>query len=179
MRRQPHGPMWKNRIVGHGKEKPDQLLANPSNWRIHGEDQLNELEKVLEKVGWVQQVVVNQRTQHVVDGHARVALALRRDEEEVPVLYIDVPPSEEQLILAVLDPLSAMAGRDEDKLEELKLDVIQAYPMTDIEMDVDLDTILAPRRKERTQGLTHEVNECVCCKKKCKEGCGCFRGEES
>ena len=26
---------WRNRIVGHGEEAPDQLLANPKNWRIH------------------------------------------------------------------------------------------------------------------------------------------------
>jgi hypothetical protein len=26
---------WRNRIVGSGEEPPDQLLANPANWRIH------------------------------------------------------------------------------------------------------------------------------------------------
>ena len=26
---------WQNRIIGHGDENPDQLLANPRNWRIH------------------------------------------------------------------------------------------------------------------------------------------------
>ena len=24
---------WRNRIVSHGEEAPDQLLANPRNWR--------------------------------------------------------------------------------------------------------------------------------------------------
>ena len=28
-------PTWRNRIVGTGEEAPDQLLANPANWRIH------------------------------------------------------------------------------------------------------------------------------------------------
>ena len=26
---------WRNRIIGTGEEAPDQLLANPANWRIH------------------------------------------------------------------------------------------------------------------------------------------------
>ncbi len=26
---------WRSRIVGSGEEAPDQLLANPANWRIH------------------------------------------------------------------------------------------------------------------------------------------------
>lgn len=26
---------WRNRIAGAGEEAPDQLLANPANWRIH------------------------------------------------------------------------------------------------------------------------------------------------
>jgi hypothetical protein len=26
---------WRNRIVGSGEEPPEQLLANPANWRIH------------------------------------------------------------------------------------------------------------------------------------------------
>jgi hypothetical protein len=31
---EPASP-WRNRIIGHGEEAPDQLLANPRNWRIH------------------------------------------------------------------------------------------------------------------------------------------------
>ena len=27
--------VWRNRIVGEGVEAPDQLLANPQNWRTH------------------------------------------------------------------------------------------------------------------------------------------------
>ncbi len=31
----PAANSWENRIIGSGTENPDQLLANPSNWRIH------------------------------------------------------------------------------------------------------------------------------------------------
>ena len=59
----------------------------------------------------------------VVDGHARVALALSRGEPTVPVLYVDLEPEEEALVLATLDPIGAMAGRDDEKLRALLADV--------------------------------------------------------
>lgn len=114
---------WQNRIVGSGEEAPDQLLANPANWRIHPQAQQDALAGVLSEVGWVQQVIVNQRTGHLIDGHLRVALAMRRGEPTVPVLYVDLDPHEEALILATLDPLAAMAATDAAKLEELLRDV--------------------------------------------------------
>ena len=67
---------WRNRIVGQGEEAPDQLLANPRNWRIHPKAQQDALVSVLDQVGWVQEIIVNQRTGYVVDGHLRVSLAI-------------------------------------------------------------------------------------------------------
>jgi DNA modification methylase len=116
-------PAWRNRISGSGEEAPDQLLANPANWRIHPKAQQDALAGALDAVGWVQQVLVNRRTGFVVDGHARVALALSRGEPSVPVLYVDLDPAEEALVLATLDPIGAMAGRDDEKLKALLADV--------------------------------------------------------
>ena len=110
---------WRSRITGSGEEAPGQLLANPANWRLHPKAQQDALAGALDQVGWVQQVMVNRRTGFVVDGHARVALALSRDEPTVPVLYVDLDPDEEALVLATLDPIGAMAGRDDEKLRDL------------------------------------------------------------
>ena len=114
---------WRNRIVGTGEEAPDQLLANPRNWRLHPRNQQAALAGALDAVGWVQQVMVNRRTGFVVDGHARVALAISRDEPSVPVLYVDLSPEDEALILATLDPIGAMATADEAKLNDLLAEV--------------------------------------------------------
>ncbi len=62
---------------------------------------------------------MNRCSGFVVDGHARVALALARGEATVPVLYVDLDPAEEALVLATLDPIGAMAGRDDEKLRTL------------------------------------------------------------
>jgi ParB-like chromosome segregation protein Spo0J len=114
---------WRNRIIGHGEEAPDQLLANPRNWRIHPKAQQDALAGVLDQVGWVQDVIVNQQTGHVVDGHARVAIAISRNEPSVPVVYVDLSEDEEALILATLDPLSAMAATDREQLSELLAEI--------------------------------------------------------
>lgn len=161
--------MLKNRIVGHGNEAPDQLLANPANWRVHPVAQQDELEKVLEAVGWVQQVIVNRRTQHIVDGHLRVLTAMKRHEETVPVTYIDVSPAEEKLILLTFDPLAALATRDDEKLDVLLGEVAVEF----LDAELDFDAIL-DRPKTRTKGLTHTVHACTCCQKKCRKGCGCY-----
>jgi hypothetical protein len=102
----------RNRIIGHGEEAPDQLLANPANWRIHPKAQQAALAGVLGEVGWVQSVIVNQRTGHLVDGVSAV-----------PVAYVDLSPEEESLILATMDPISGMAVTDADQLAALLADV--------------------------------------------------------
>lgn len=114
-----HAPALKNRIVGYGDEAPDQLLANPRNWRIHSQFQQDALQGVLESVGWVRKVLVNRTTQHIVDGHARVAIALKRGEASVPVEYIEVSEEEEALILATLDPIASLADTDGRLVREL------------------------------------------------------------
>ena len=117
---------WRNRIVGHGEEPPDQLLASPMNWRVHPKAQQDHLSAVLDQVGFVQDVIVNQRTGHVIDGHLRVSLAISRGEPSIPVVYVDLSEDEERLVLATFDPISAMAGTDRELLTQLLADVLES-----------------------------------------------------
>jgi DNA methylase len=118
----PATAAWRNRIVGSGEVDPTQLFANPNNWRTHPAAQRNALRGSLETVGWVAQVMVNTVTGHVVDGHARIEEAITRG-ENVPVLYVELSPEEEALVLATLDPIGTMAERDGEKLEALLANV--------------------------------------------------------
>lgn len=110
---------WRNRIVGHGDADPEDLLANPGNWRIHPSAQQDALLAVLDEVGLVQTIVVNQRTGFVVDGHLRIQLALRHEQATVPVTYVDLSAAEERIVMAALDATSHMGAPDEEKLGEL------------------------------------------------------------
>jgi hypothetical protein len=113
----------RSRIVGHGEESPDQLLANPLNWRIHPKHQQDAMSGVLQEIGWVQSVIVNRTTGNLVDGHMRVSLALREELPTIPVVYVELSPAEEATVLATLDPLGAAAVTDKQKLAELLQDV--------------------------------------------------------
>jgi DNA modification methylase len=124
---------YQNRIVGYGNEAPDQLIPNEKNARIHPTHQADALQGVLSEIGWIQDVIVNKRTspawgqnqgiETLVDGHLRVMVALRKGEPSIPVKYIDLSPSEENLALSTFDPLSAAAAWDKEKLDGLLRDV--------------------------------------------------------
>ncbi len=109
----------RNRIVGYGDEPIDQIMFNPQNWRIHPKAQQDALEGVLAEVGWVQNVIVNKRTGHLVDGHLRVQLADKAGQQTIPVTYVDLSEAEEATVLATIDPIGAMAATDKEKLDEV------------------------------------------------------------
>lgn len=110
---------FQSRIIGEGTENPDQLLANPGNWRRHPKAQQDALEAMLRTVGWVQRVIVNKTTGHIVDGHLRVEVALRRNEPMVPVLYVSLTEAEEKVVLAAIDPIGGLAITDQEMLNDL------------------------------------------------------------
>ena len=140
----------RNRIVGHGDEDPEQLLAHPQNFRRHPGPQLDALRGSLKELGWVKGVLVNRATGHVVDGHARVEEAMRQGQKSIPVDYVELSEEEERLALAVLDPISEMATRDEDALNSLLADV----PVPD---DAGLKSLLAELKGE--SGLKEDADE--------------------
>lgn len=112
----------KNRIVNHGVKPAAEFTLNPLNWRKHPKSQVNALRAVLSEVGWVQDVIVNEQTGHVIDGHARIDLALQNG-SSVPYISVNLSAEEENLILATLDPVGALAGADADQLAALLVDI--------------------------------------------------------
>ena len=121
--------LWDSRIVATGEEDPEQLLANPANWRIHPAAQRSALAGVLDRIGWIQNIVINRTTGHVIDGHLRADLAVQMGETRVPVVYVELSEEEERLALAALDPIAGMAVPDSEKLAELA----EALDLTDNE----------------------------------------------
>lgn len=127
--------MYTSRIVRHATEHPEQLLAHPDNFRIHGKAQQDALHTVMSDVGIVQTVIVNEVTGHVIDGHLRIALALRHNEQSIPVTYVQLTEDEERIILATFDPIGDMAIVDRQKLADLLEDV--DIPTKELEDFVD------------------------------------------
>ena len=111
---------WQNRIVSSGVKPASDFLAHELNWKIHSRTQQDGIEGSLDHVGWYKSVVESARTGKLLDGHARIILALRRgDDTPVPYEVVDVSEEEEAIILATLDPLAALAVADKEKLDAL------------------------------------------------------------
>ena len=115
---------WKNRIVGYGEEDPQNLLANPKNARVHPTYQKDTLRSLLNEVGWVQSVIVNRRTNFVIDGHARIEVALANNEISIPVVYVDLNENEENMILGALDSIGALATYNQQAAKSLIENII-------------------------------------------------------
>jgi DNA modification methylase len=93
---------------------PDKLSDNPLNWRKHPEKQLKALKDVLADVGWAGALLFNERTNRLIDGHARKKIS--KSQEKVPVLIGSWSEEQEKKILATLDPLASLAEADHDVL---------------------------------------------------------------
>jgi hypothetical protein len=124
--------IWQNRITRYGEEAPDQLLANDKNWRVHPKAQQDALEGALRKVGIVQNVVVNERSGKMIDGHLRAQMAISSGQPTVPITYVNLSDEEEALILATIDPVTGLAGTDQKLLDSLITDI----RLSDLGMDL-------------------------------------------
>lgn len=118
----------RNRIVGYGVLDPADIITNPMNVRVHTAEQLEALGAALDTVGWVDTVTINRTTGLLLDGHARVGLALQRGEAELPVCYVELTPDEERLMLASYDRLGTLAAIDAGSLDELLREVSTDSP---------------------------------------------------
>jgi DNA modification methylase len=95
-----------------------ELRASPANWRTHPPAQQRALTAMLDRIGFAGAVLARETPDglELIDGHLRAEIAR---EEDVPVLVLDVTEEEARLLLATIDPLSAMAEADGDKLAQL------------------------------------------------------------
>lgn len=151
---------WRNSIIRYADEDPASLLANPQNWRVHPREQTAALVGSLNEVGWIAPVIVNETTQHVVDGHARIGEAIARGEPTVPVAYVELTEEQERLALATFDPIAAMAGTDQQMLDDLLAGITAPDGLADL-----LGSLTAPDfgpTSEDEQGRLDEKAHVTC-----------------
>lgn len=95
------------------------LVANPHNWRQHGEQQKAAMSGILAEVGIVDALLVTDNedgTYAIIDGHMRAGLL---PDAELPCLVLDLTPEEATKVLLTFDPIAAMAESSAANLDEL------------------------------------------------------------
>lgn len=94
------------------------LIPNPRNWRTHPKKQQDAMKSILAEIGYADALLAVETPEGLmlVDGHLR---AETTPDTEVPVLVLDLTMAEADKMLTVLDPVAAMAGRNDDILSSL------------------------------------------------------------
>ena len=108
----------KNRIKELRQVRASELLPNPRNWRRHPTGQADALRGALAEIGYADALIAYETPDGLmlIDGHLR---AETTPDMEVPVLITDLDEQEADMLLATLDPLAAMASRDQSSLSSL------------------------------------------------------------
>jgi len=119
-------PKIRDRIIELRRVRAADLMSHPENWRDHPESQVAVLDGILGEVGIADALlgfpadglgIVTPDCQLMVfDGHARKD---HNPNQIWPVLVMDLTRAEADKMLAVIDPVSAMAKTNQDKLVKL------------------------------------------------------------
>jgi hypothetical protein len=99
----------RDRIREFRRVKAGLLRPSSKNWRAHPSRQRDAMLGVLAEIGYADALLVRELddgTLELIDGHLRAELT---PEMEVPVLVLDVSAAEADKLLALHDPLAAMA----------------------------------------------------------------------
>jgi hypothetical protein len=98
----------------------DKLLPADYNPRVdlqEGDEEFEKLKAVIEKYGFVQPIVLNTRTGNIVGGHQRQKVAKSLGMDKVPVVEVDLDPTEEKTLNLALNKVGG--SFDEEKLGQL------------------------------------------------------------
>jgi ParB-like chromosome segregation protein Spo0J len=108
-----------DRIRSFRRVPAKDLLPNPRNWRTHPTAQREALRGILAEVGFADACLARELpdgTLRLIDGHLRVE---ESPDAKIPTLILDLTDEDELKLLAVVDPLAAMAETDADALSAL------------------------------------------------------------
>lgn len=109
----------RDRVRELRRVKAGLLRPHPRNWRTHPDAQRDALRGVLAEVGFAGALLARELPDgslELIDGHLR---AETTPDMELPVLVLDLNEEEAQKLLAVHDPLAAMATVDVPTLSAL------------------------------------------------------------
>ena len=111
--------MWISKIVDHGKIKCTDVQLHPLNYRTHSDKQQEVVRDSMTELGIVQSIIINRTTGRLIDGHARVGEAIKRqlatgEDVYLDAEYVELTEKEELQALLLLDGTGALARNDRE-----------------------------------------------------------------
>ena len=133
------GGLFRDRVKEFRRVKASDLVPNPKNFAVHGEAQVAALRGAISEIGFAGAELVRETEDGrlmLIDGHARREVA---GDNEIPCLILDVTEEEADKLLALFDPIGAMAERDGAKFAEL----LNEITVDDASLKALVDDLLA------------------------------------
>jgi hypothetical protein len=154
----------RNRVKELRNVPAGALRANEKNWRLHPDGQREALRGILDRVGMVGALIARETPDglELLDGHLRAELA---DNEEVPVVIVDLDDREAEFVLTTFDPVGDMALVDDAKLSALLADLGDddnaefRRMFTDLARKVKEEDIADPDSKRVVEGMELQPHE--------------------
>ena len=108
----------RDRVVELRRVPASDLLANPKNFREHGEAQRKAMQGLFTEIGYADALIARETPDglQLLDGHMRQGLS---EDQEVPVLIVDLDDAEADALLLSHDPVGLMAKFDDDAFADL------------------------------------------------------------
>ncbi|GHT13132.1 hypothetical protein FACS1894170_08770 [Planctomycetales bacterium] len=156
-----------------------ELKANPKNWRVHNARQRRYLKSVLDEIGYADALLARELADgslQLIDGHLRAEIT---PNQEVPVLVLDVNENEANMLLATIDPLSAMADTDDNLFRQLAAQIEtdntalqELFTQTESEQP-EIDELQLPVVWQIVVQCSGETEQQQLYERLCNEGCQC------
>ena len=150
----------RDRIKELRRVRASELRPNPRNWRTHPRAQRDAMCGALAEIGYADALLARELPDgslELIDGHLR---AETTPDAEVPVLILDLDDAESAKLLALHDPLAAMAEANDEMLAELIANVETENAAVRALLDQMLHEPESPAEKEydvRADGESREV----------------------
>jgi len=143
--------------VSRGECDLKDLIPAPYNPRKISDEQMNGLQKSLDRWGLVQEIVVNKRTNHIVGGHQRASALKVNGEKKAAVVWVDIDEDEERALNVALNSPHISGEFDFEKLPplldeiELKLPEVFDDLRFDLLVDGEKTSATADRESEEAE----------------------------
>lgn len=126
----------------------DRLKPNPKNARTHSREQINDLRKIMDKVGFGAPVVTDEKLV-LLAGHARVTAAKLRGLKEIPtIVWSGLSEAKKRAVLLADNKLAEKAGWDRKLLAIELPEVLELLSAENLDFDLtgfavaEMDSIL-------------------------------------
>lgn len=143
---------------GVGLIDVELILKHPQNWHTHPPQQIAALRRSIDEFGIVAPCTYNSRTSHLLDGHARLEIAVEDGQKQLYCRIVDWDERTEKRYMLAVDKITTMAGIDEDclagLLAEFQEDEAGLPPGWDT---VDVEDVTAPSMSEITAAEEAEL----------------------